>query len=526
MKRLFRFWLMLTVLVLSTQIKLYAQDPDNYPPVVQNISVDSTNLPIVYIEVNGDTILKDEKITARMKIIWNENGQWNFADTIAHPNQNIDYNGYISINYRGNTTYTTSPKKSYTIRTLTQPLEAGGKKQKVSLLGMGKDNNWALLANHSDRSMMRNLLSYGLARPFVEFSPKGKYCEVFVDGIYYGVYTLIEKVTKGKFRLNLTEPEEEGDALTGDYLLEIDRPGSGGFVSKYYPVDSEGNEITTAQKNVYQFDEPDLDEITYTQTMYIRNKIWQMEQTLVEGGAENQFADENSLIDIQSFIDYTLSNEFAHNNDAYRLSTKIYKRRDSVDPKFKLSIWDMDLTFGCTSNKTNEGVYDNHTYTWIGIPRWVDALTSAPSFNQFMRNRWQEYRQEIYTEEHVYAMMDSLSSQLTMGGAIDRNARAWKIFDKHLWPNYFDAKNYDEEVNYMKQWIHGRFAFLDYKLLGIALDGDVNIDGKVNVSDVTALVNMILGVTTLDETAADVDRNGKVNVSDLTSLVNIILGII
>lgn len=57
------------------------------------------------------------------------------------------------------------------------------------------------------------------------------------------------------------------------------------------------------------------------------------------------------------------------------------------------------------------------------------------------------------------------------------------------------------------------------------LIGDVNGDGTVNVSDVTALVNMILGVIPKDEQRADVDGNGTVNVSDVTALVNLILGI-
>ena len=61
--------------------------------------------------------------------------------------------------------------------------------------------------------------------------------------------------------------------------------------------------------------------------------------------------------------------------------------------------------------------------------------------------------------------------------------------------------------------------------LSPAVAGDVNGDGSVNVSDVTALVNMILGVIPKDETLADVDGNGTVNVSDVTALVNIILGI-
>ena len=55
--------------------------------------------------------------------------------------------------------------------------------------------------------------------------------------------------------------------------------------------------------------------------------------------------------------------------------------------------------------------------------------------------------------------------------------------------------------------------------------GDVNGDGRVNVSDVTTLINMILGITPMDETRADVNGDGRVNVSDVTALINIILGI-
>ena len=55
--------------------------------------------------------------------------------------------------------------------------------------------------------------------------------------------------------------------------------------------------------------------------------------------------------------------------------------------------------------------------------------------------------------------------------------------------------------------------------------GDVSGDGNVNVSDVSALINMILGIVDTDEASADVNGDGKVNVSDVTALINIILGI-
>ena len=57
------------------------------------------------------------------------------------------------------------------------------------------------------------------------------------------------------------------------------------------------------------------------------------------------------------------------------------------------------------------------------------------------------------------------------------------------------------------------------------LIGDVNGDGKVNVSDVSALINMIMGITPMNQTLADVNGDGKVNVSDVSALINIILGV-
>ena len=67
--------------------------------------------------------------------------------------------------------------------------------------------------------------------------------------------------------------------------------------------------------------------------------------------------------------------------------------------------------------------------------------------------------------------------------------------------------------------------FLNIEQEGGGTPGDVNGDGKVNVSDVTALINMIMGLTPMDESVADVNGDGRVNVSDVTALINIILGI-
>ena len=59
-----------------------------------------------------------------------------------------------------------------------------------------------------------------------------------------------------------------------------------------------------------------------------------------------------------------------------------------------------------------------------------------------------------------------------------------------------------------------------------AMRGDVNSDGRVNVSDVTKLVNVILSIESVDNRIADVNGDGRVNVSDVTCLINIIIGVI
>ena len=53
--------------------------------------------------------------------------------------------------------------------------------------------------------------------------------------------------------------------------------------------------------------------------------------------------------------------------------------------------------------------------------------------------------------------------------------------------------------------------------------GDINGDGVVNVSDVTALINKILTLADYSDAVCDINGDGVVNVSDVTALINMIL---
>ena len=64
-------------------------------------------------------------------------------------------------------------------------------------------------------------------------------------------------------------------------------------------------------------------------------------------------------------------------------------------------------------------------------------------------------------------------------------------------------------------------SFSYYKEAGE--EGDINGDGTVDVSDVTALINKILGTSDYADEVCDINGDGEINVSDVTQLINQIL---
>ena len=504
---------------------------DNYAPDNKRVQLTSTNLPIVWVAVDGRYIDSNERITARMKIIHNGNGQLNYADTVAHPGQKVDYEGYIALRYRGSSSFSMSDKKPYSFRPLTAPLEAGGEKKKVNILGMGKDNNWALLAPYADKSMMRDLLAFELARPWMEYTPQGRYCELFLDGIYYGVYILSEVVSKGEHRIDLPDPGDSDDELTGGYIMEVDRAEGVTYVSKYNPVSSNGSPYNN-RYIYFQYKSPDYDELSGEQVKYIKNRIDQMESSLWNYRPSGD-ATYEAYLDVTNFIDYQIAEEFSHNVDAYRLSGKFFKRRDSEDSRFKMVVWDMNLAFGNANYneawRTDTWVYKsndimNAAYETYLIPFWWYKLNSSPDYVMALKKRWAQYRRSNLRQERVLAVVDSLANVLTSHGAELRNSQAWPRWGVWVWPNYYVAPNFAAEVTWLKQWISDRIAWMDSQLdydPTAALPGDVNGDGEVSIADVNAVIDMIL--TGSNEPNGDVNGDGEVGIADVNAVLAAIL---
>ena len=445
----------------------------NFPPDDTGVHLDATNLPIVWIDVDGDSIMRDKRIGGRMKIIYNGEGQLNYADTVAHPGQHIDYEGYIAVRYRGNSTYNDSPKKPYSIRTLSEPMWRDvTTKKRVKLLGMSKDNNWALLAPYSDKSMIRDLLTRELARPWMEFVPQGRYCELVLDGTYYGVYILSEVVSKGHNRLDLLSPGDKGDELTGDYLMEVDCNDEVTYMSKFHPLNGQGKPYT--DRNIlFQFKSPDHEDLYPEQIAYITQRIDAMEHALASDHYRDPRRGYRKYLDEMTFIDYQLIMELCHNVDAYRLSGKFFKRRDSEDPRFKMVIWDTDLAYGNAKHRqawrTDTWMYMNNDIMYQEnevylVPFWWQRLNSDPYYTAKLKERWAQYRQSNMSNDNIMAVVDSLVRQLTSHGAEARNSQAWPRWGVWVWNNYYVASSHADEIAHLKQWIIERIAWMDQQL--------------------------------------------------------------
>lgn len=526
--------LILWAIALVLWCGLPARAGAHYEPMNPRIKLTSTNLPIVWLEVDG-TVDRYERITARMKIIDNGAGRLNYADTVGHPDQHMDYDGYIGLRYRGTSSYTYSAKKPYSLRPLDRPLEEGGTWQRVSLLGMQRDSKWALLAPYNDKSLLRDILAFEISRPWMEFTPDGRFCEVICNGIYYGVFLLTEVVSTGKNRLDLDDPGEDGDALTGGYLLEVDRPDEPHYVSKYRPVCSDGSVIWSTMIH-YSYKFPDPEDLTEAQMAYIQSQIDRMEDALATG-FRDQETGECLYIDEMSFIDYQLAMEIGHNVDAYRLSGKFFKRRDSEDPRFKMVIWDMNLAYG------NSNYFEGwRTDTWMYkvndilprkastdmVPFWWYKLNKERKYVRHLKERWAQYRQSNLRTDRLLATVDSLAHVLTVGGAERRNSKAYPVWGVYVWPNYHISADFEEEITYIKQWLVRRVRWMDMELdyEGEVLHGDVNGDWEISLGDVGALINIILGADA-SETArhrADVNGDGELSLSDINALIDMIIG--
>ncbi|MBL4587127.1 MAG: CotH kinase family protein, partial [Flavobacteriales bacterium] len=434
---------------ISTSQTVYGDAPPWFlPPMVL-----TSYLPIVILNTNGQPIPDDPRIVAEMGIIDNGPGQLNNEEDT--PN---DYNGLINIERRGSSSGG-FPKKQYALETQ----DIIGNSLDVSLLGLPIENDWILHAPYSDKSLMRNYLTYYWWRKMGWYTTRTRFCEVILNGDYQGVYILMEQIKWDNDRVDVEKLDTDdiaGDSLTGGYIIKVDKITGSGQTDWASHVDT----FQGTPKNInFQYDYPKRDLITTEQEDYIQQFFYDWEQSLVDSTFMGAATGYRKYVDVNSFIDYFLVEEITKNVDGYRLSTYLNKQRDSRGGKLQAGpAWDFNITLG-NANYCEGGEIENWALDFpcsqAVIPFWWHRMNQDSVYWNQLQCRWQELRSGLFSNERLNADIDS--NVALLGDAATRNFNRWNILNTYVWPNNFVGGTYEAEIDYLKSWLMDRVAWLD-----------------------------------------------------------------
>jgi len=429
----------------------------NNPAIPVNFS--STNLPLIKIYTNGQTILNEPKITADMGIINNGPGIRNYVSDPFN-----DYYGKIGIELRGQSSLS-FPQKCYGFETR----DSAGNSVNVSLLGLPPENDWILYGPYTDKSLLRNVLTYKIANELGWYASRTVFCELLIDDDYKGIYVLMEKIKRDVNRVNianLTPADSAGDALTGGYIIKVDKGNDGGWTSPYPPVQPNPGSNTIYIQYVF----PKDFEITIPQQNYIQSYVDSMEDALASPAFANPATGYRKYTDVASFIDYFLINEISKNVDGYRLSTYFYKQRNSLGGKIHMGpVWDYNLAWHnadyCDAFNTSGWALDITNFCPTDVPTWFGRMMQDTAYNNQMRCRYNQLRTTVFDTSYLFTYIDSMAVYLDE--AQQRHYTTWPILGAYVWPNPSPIPNtFQGEIDNLKLWISQRLIWMDSHVPG------------------------------------------------------------
>ena len=291
----------------------------------------TSHLPIISINTHGQEILGGEdkrvkdNITVTMSFYDEEN---------VNTFKNRSYKKTALIRYRGNSSRFFD-KKGLRI----ELVDKNGKEENYPLLGLAPDSDFVLNGPYLDKSLIRNYMGYNITGEIMDYSPNVRYCEVFINHEYQGLYLLVETIKVSQDRVNITKVDK--DSYVTSYLIEN---------NKKWPEESELkylNNFTYYTKRMntssrFGLGYPTTPKLNNANKKYINNDLSDFEKMLYSYDYDDDERGYYKYLDINSFVNYAVLNEFFLNYDAGNNSTNIYKDRTG---KYKLAFWDMNNIF-------------------------------------------------------------------------------------------------------------------------------------------------------------------------------------
>ena len=415
----------------------------------------------------GSTI-NSEKVPGRMVMYNRVNG----GDSVLYDSGDYEKNvSGMTIRVRGNTS-ALGDKKPYKIKL----------QKKFDLLMRGvdsiyKDKEWALLKDENLFTFSGFTVSRMVGMKWV---PSGCYVNVIMNGIYRGVYLLTEQVKRNP-----------------DCRLKVDKDWGFIFECDIYWW-NEDVYVTSCDSPSYNytFKYPEDEDITEEQLAYVQTLVNTYEASLDDGTYPDQ-------IDVQSFAAWCLVHDLMGTKDGGGCN-RFYTKYDTTSlTKIEMPVaWDFDM-----AERTSGQWSRCHT---VYMQKFFNSTNKA-FVNDYVR-LWCQLRETFYNEMVNTFVMFSNSA---VGAALQSSYRLDNLaWDRNLY--------FQNNLTYRRQWLQRRFTWLDENILPMRVPHDVNVDGVVNIADVTSLINMLLGGYPRMITG-DIDEDSNINISDVTALINLLL---
>ena len=440
----------------------YEQHIEDYKEISisnDNPNIIETHLPIISIKVNeesipGEIILDDTGIEIG-RTLDSQGNEMALGEIKVYDNGNInkitndpEVTSSLFIRYRGNSSIYFS-KKGYLLKLI----DEDGNDNEKGMLGMAEDNEWVLNGPYLDKTLMRNYMAYNIAGMIMGYAPNVRFCELYVNNKYQGLYILCESISRSKNRVNIGKYDSRVNDFGYIVCLdkdEIDIKNISTF-SEYAYI----SERDTGLKIIY----PSRSMITEEVRDYIKSDFSNFERALYSYDFDDPKKGYKNYIDVDSFVDYYIFQEFMEINDTCYRSTYLYKEKGG---KIVMGpVWDYNNSL---NNYFTE--LDNEKMQYVDR-LWYSQLLKDKDFVDRVVKRYRELRKTVLNEEYLLNYIDDVRDYL--GEAIDRNFKVWGFsFDssnlnerEKLYPESRNIESYDDAIKQLKDEIIKRGRWMD-----------------------------------------------------------------
>ena len=433
-----------------------------------------SEIPSLFLEVDGEELKKVNR--SKDNVITEGRAVYTEADGT------VSYTGGLDqLKGRGNNTFRYS-KKPYQFKL----------SEKASLSGMGKARTWVLLANWTDLSLLRNQIMLDMSREIgLKNAVSCVQADVWINGLYQGLYLVTEKIQIGKERIDITNLEKATEKVNEEPFdagkIVTEKSAAYPLLRSYPqvkdPEDITGGYIMTIEKKHRMKDyvlagfrtENELSiqikEPTYPsrgQAEYLFKRITEMQNALIakDGTEPATGKTYDEYVDIESFARKFLIEDWCKNYDFIGGSQFLYKDSDLTDPKIYAGpSWDYDLCFGNMDDR--------------GYPATGKYLTS---YRKKTNLYWLLYTHEAFkdTVSDVWRNSFRQAAAVLLGEAeagpdsIVRPLEAYReairdsaVMNSRRWPGAGGTTgrgasgDFDTAINYIRDWIATRTAWMD-----------------------------------------------------------------